>query len=629
MSADPDPPPSPFARFTALGLRGQRALFEPWQTLDLRRLGRVLGHSVLVGALAGVAAIGFFLALEWAGWFFLGEVGRLTLPRPGGELEVTPPHGGGPPRVWVLAILPAVGGLLCGLLTHAFAREATGPGAEAYLRTFHQEGGLVRKRIPLVKALASILTIGTGGSAGREGPTMQIGAGIGSVVSQALGLKMRERRVPVAGAAAGTGAIFLTPLGAALYAVEVLYRDDFETDALVPAILASVTGYSIFTTFVGPGPLFVTADAYPFQALALPLFAVMAIGLGLFGTVFASLHHGLEERVFARLPGPPWIRPAVGGLLLGALALFVPQALGVGYGWAQGAIVVDEWIPPSAWGAALLLGLAAAKMLATAFTISSGGSGGDFGPMLVIGGLVGGGFGLLFHAVAPALVPDPGAFALVGMGALVGGPAHAPVSSLIMVCEMTGSYDLLVPLMLAEAVTFVLLRKAAIFRRQVPARVDSPAHRDEVTIDVLESMNVESVYEREVALPEVVADTPLQDVLRVLSGASHPVVLVRDRTGRFVGHISLDQIQCTLTESGLEGLALAADMMMEPARLFPSHDLHNAMHEFLVTGCTTLPVVDPDAEGQPIIGVLSQVDVTRAYDDAMDARLGRASITAF
>lgn len=629
MSDEPRPPTD--SRVFALGLRGQRALLEPWQTLDLRRLGRVLWHSMLVGALAGGAAVGFFLALEWTGWFFLGQVAQLSLPRPGGELEVTPElAGGGSPRLWVVALLPAAGGLLCGLLVHFLAREATGPGAEAYLRTFHQDGGVVRKRIPLVKAAASILTIGTGGSAGREGPTMQIGAGIGSTLSQMLGLGVRERRVlVVAGAAAGTGAIFLTPLGAALYAVEVLYRDDFETDALVPAILASVTGYSIFTTFIGPGPLFTTADAYPFQALALPLFGVMAVGLSVFGAAFASLHHGLEARFFERLAGPPWLRPAAGGLLLGLLALFVPQALGVGYGWAQGAIRLDDWIPAGATGALLLLGVAAAKMLATAFTISSGGSGGDFGPMLVIGGLVGGGFGLLFHAVAPGLVPDPGAFALVGMGAFVGGLAHAPVSSLIMVCEMTGSYDLLVPLMLAEGVTFILLRKTAIFRRQVPTRVDSPAHRDEVTIDVLESMTVGGVFHRGSALPEVRADTPIQGVLRVISGATHPVVLVRDATGRFVGLISLDQIQCSITMDGLDGLALAADMMMEPARLHPDHDLHRAMHEFLVTGCTTLPVVDPGAEGQPIIGVLSQVDVTRAYDEAMDKRLSTAAATAF
>lgn len=623
--SDPERRPPSFAE---LGLRGQRALLEPWQTLDLRRLGRVLSHSILVGLLAGLAAVVFFLALEWAGWLFLGELARLDMPRPGGELEITPERSHGPARAWLVVLVPAVGGLLCGLLTQRFAPEATGPGAEAYLDTFHNRGGVVRKRIPLVKGLASLLTVGTGGSAGREGPTMQMGAGLGSILSQILRLGDRERRIlVVSGAAAGTGAIFLTPLGAALYAVEVLYRDDFETDALVPSILASVTAYSIFTTLVGPGPLFTTAEAYPFHALELPFYGVMALGLALFGTVFVRIDRGLETRVFGRLPLPKWALPALGGLLLGLLGLAVPQAMGTGYGWAQGAILVDEWVPVGLSGAGLLLAFAAAKMLATGLTIGSGGSGGHLGPMLVIGALVGGGFGQLFHQVAPTIVADAGAYALVGMGAFVGGLAHAPISSLIFVCEMTGSYDLLVPLMLAEAVTFVLLRRTAIYRRQVPARVDSPAHRNDLTIDVLESMRVSEVFHRGGRLATVPADAPLRDVLRVLSGASYPVVLVRGGGDRFAGLISLDHIQCTLAEDGLDGLALAADMMMEPARLAPGDDLHKAMHEFLVTGCTVLPVCDPE-DGTRMLGVLSQVDVTRAYDDAMDQRLSAAS-TAF
>jgi len=234
---------NPWRRFRDRGLvRGQRALLDTWRTLDMKRLWRVLLHSVLVGLLAGVVACLFFVALEWAQHLLLGELVRVDHPAPGGDLDVTPAPSGGEPRPWLLVAVPTLGGLACGLLVHYLAPEARGPGGDAFINSFHTKGGHVRKRIPFLKGLASLLTIGTGGSAGREGPTMQMSAGLGSVLSQTLRLGARERRLLiVAGAAAGTGAMFRTPLGAALYAVEVLYQDDFESDAIVPSVIASVT----------------------------------------------------------------------------------------------------------------------------------------------------------------------------------------------------------------------------------------------------------------------------------------------------------------------------------------------------------------------------------------------------
>jgi len=619
MAADPG---GPWRRFRDAGLLGsQRALLYTWQTLELRRLWRVLLHSLLVGALAGLLACLFFAAIEWMQHVCLRLVANVVIPPPGGEVGVTPDTTAGPVRPWAVVLVPTLGGLLVGLLVHYFAPEARGPGGDAVIDAFHNRGGIVRKRVPLMKTIASLLTLGTGGSAGREGPTMQASAGVGSVLAQVLRLGPRERRIlMIAGAAAGMGAIFRTPLGAALYAVEVLYRDDFESDAIIPCILASVTGYSIFTTVFGVGHLFSTADDYPFIPGALPLYGVMAIGLSLLGALYVRMRHLSEDRLFGPMRLRPWLKPALGGLLLGLLALVVPQALGAGYGWAQGAITVHDWVPMSWKGAGLLLGLAVAKMVATSFTISSGGSGGDFGPSLVIGGLAGGGFGLLFHLAAPELVPDPGPFALVGMGAFFGGIAHVPVSSLIIVCEMTGSYDLLVPLMLAEGITFVLLRRVAIYRRQLRSRMDSPAHRDEVTVDILESIRVADVFDRGATLAEVQARDSLRDVLRMLSGATHPAVLVRDARGRLVGEISLDAIQAALVEDGLDGV-VAADVMAELPRLSPDQDLHTALHHFLVSGATVLPVIDAEAPDQPIVGLLTQAQVTRAYDAAIERRL--------
>lgn len=605
--------------------RDTRRLLSPWLALDMKRLGRVLFHSIMVGALAGGAACLFFYALEWAEWLLQGQLAGHHPLRPDGEVRVTPVsdgHGGSPVK-WILLLLPALGGLVCGYVVQRFAPEAAGPGSDAYIDAFHNRRGQISSKVPVVKLLASLVTISTGGSAGREGPLMQSCAGIGSTLSRMMRLNDEERRIlVVAGAAAGTGAIFRTPLGAALYAVEVLYRDDFETDAIVPAIIASVTGYSIFTSVYGPGHLFGTADSYVFDAKALPLYATMAVGISLFGIAFVALRDLIARRVFGPMQGkvPKMLMPAVGGALLGLMALVVPEALGTGYGLLQGAIDVADWVPTER-GWLLLWGLAAAKIVSTSLTITSGGSGGEFGPALVVGGLAGGGFGLLFHSWMPELVPQPGAFALVGMGAMFGGIAHVPVSSLIMVCEMAGSYDLLVPLMLAEGITFVLMRTVKVFGAQVGMRVESPAHRHEHTVDVLESIMVSSVYEQGKAMREVAPGDDLHHVLEEISACEQPGIVVRESDGKLAGLISLDAIQGAILDTGLVGLAVAADVMMRPEVVCLNDNLHDVLHAFLVSGMSVLPVVATEEEGGGVVGVVTQLDVTRAYDQAVAQRL--------
>ncbi len=343
--------------------------------------------------------------------------------------------------------------------------------------------------------------------------------------------------------------MFRTPLGAALYGTEVLYRDDFETDAIVPCIIASTTAYAIVTLVFGPGHLFVTEASYAFVPAALPLFLVMGLGLSLVGVVFTKIRHGLQDHVFDASPLPLWAKPAIGGLALGIFSLVVPPALGTGYGWVQGAITGADWLHDGSNSAYLLLfGLAAAKMLAVSLTIGSGGSGGEMGPSLVIGALVGGAFGMLFHHLAPNLVPQPGAFALVGMGAFFGGIAHVPISSLIMVSEMAGSYDLLAPLMLTEGVCFVLLRGVTIYRAQVPGRLDSPAHRSDSTVDILEALRVRDIYRPGVRLDRVPLDAPVREILRVMSASALPAVLVVDPSDRVRGIVSVESVQGVLLD---------------------------------------------------------------------------------
>ena len=312
---------------------------------------------------------------------------------------------------------------------------------------------------------------------------MQMGGAIGSIVGSYLRVTDRERRILlVAGTAAGMAAVFRTPLGAALLAVEVLHRDDFETDALVPSVLASVVAYSVFIAFFGESTLFAHAPKYPFVPAHLPLYALLAVAISLVACVFLSILRGVQGAT-ARLPGPEWAKPAIGGLVLGAAPFPSSRSWARSSGtkaWASASSAaatarrrsrspaLDGSRPAgSASSCSLLLGVA--KIIATSLTVGTGGSAGDFGPSLVIGGIFGGAFGraaqLLLHD--PRI--DPGAFALVGMGTFYGGLAHVPIASLVMMCELAGSYDLLVPLMLAEGISFVALRNRSLYHAQRPS----------------------------------------------------------------------------------------------------------------------------------------------------------------
>lgn len=609
------------------------------RSLEFRHLGRTLLHSVAVGVAVGLIAVVFFVALEWSEMLLLERTAGYVPLRPAGEhpIEVT----GWLPvpfRPWLLVLVPALGGLAAGLLAHFLAPETMGGGSDAFIESFHRRKGAIRKRVVPVKLLVSVLTLGSGGSGGREGPTMQIGAAVGSLVGRLLRVTVRERRLLlVAGTAGGMAAIFRTPLGAALLAVEALYRDDFESDALVPAIVTSVTSYSLFiTVFPGAGHLFAHAPRYPFDPRQLPLYALMAIVLSLAALLFVGALRSVRTRMEA-LPLPRWARPALGGLLVGALAVawiiavnprigLRSQGVGIlggGYGAAQGAIIGAVWLPGGWTGVELLAVLALVKIAATAFTIGSGGSAGDFGPSLVIGGLLGGAFGRAAQILVDPGI-DPGAFALVGMGTFYGGLAHAPISSLVMVCEMAGTYDLLVPLMLAEGVAFVALRRTGLYHAQVISRRDSPAHADDFTLDVLKALRAGDTVPRDRHFATFAPDATAREIVRVVSGASQwqdafPVI---DGGGKLVGILSADAIRTLVYEDGLEGVALAVDVMGPPVTVTADDDLHVVLERLLESGMREIPVVD---ERGQILGLLDETDITRAYHDDIGKRRADAA----
>jgi len=593
--------------------------------IELRLVGRTVLHALAVGASAGAAGVVLVYALEHVQQLLLEDLcGYVPLRAAGDRLMGDAPT---PFRPWLLWIVPALGALFAGLISAKLAPETAGGGGDAMIDAFHHRGGVIRRRVGPIKALASVLTLGAGGSGGREGPTMQIGAAIGSLVGRYVRVDARERRILlVAGCAAGMAAVFRTPLGAALLAVEILYRDDFESDALIPALLASVVSYSVFVSAYGESTLFAHAPRYPFVPYHLPLYGALAILISVVAVAFVTMLHGVQHRA-ALLKLPIWVKPAIGGLVVGITAaifitLFAPGVgrsgqgfgiLGGGYGAAQIAITGVDWLPAGWQAVALLVALGSVKMVVTSMTVGSGGSAGDFGPSLVIGALFGGAFGRAMQLLLHDPRIDPGAFALVGMGTFYGGLAHVPVSSLVLVCELAGSYDLLVPLMLAEAIAFVALRNHSLYHAQVPTKRDSPAHGDEMVADVLDKKRVGDYVVRDRAYVTFRPDSSASEILSAIAeNAWQDVFPVVTDAGEMVGVVDAEILRTLAAEGALAGIAIATDVMKPPVSLTVDQNLHEALEVMLMHGVREIPVVDSKEQ---IVGFLDEAEVTRVYLD--------------
>jgi CIC family chloride channel protein len=454
---------------------------------------------MLIGIVSGVGAILFDLLFHLSQWALLGKIGRFSPP--GAPLE-----GGeafGPDNVWLLPVSLAVGGLVSGVLVYFLAPEAEGHGTDSVIKSFHHQLGKVRKRVAPIKAISSAITIGSGGSAGREGPIAQIGASFGSFLGTLLKLTYHDRRIlMMAGMAGGIGSIFRAPLGASFFAAEVLYsKPEFEYEVLLPGLISAITGYSIYSSYAGWGYLFDVPEISFHEPRHLPIYAVLGVACALLGAIYPKFFYFVRDHIFKPMPGPAWIKPAIGATALGLIAVAFPQALGMGYGYVQQAIEGSLTIQ-------FLLLFAAIKIVATSLTISSGGSGGVFGPSLVIGAALGAAFGQGFAELIPGWAPEPAACVMVGMGGFFAGVAKTPFAAVIMVMEMTGSYGLLVPSLLVAATAYLCLPLAVrLYENQVPARPDSPAHTGSFATDILRQDDQRRYAVRPVDQPDGVGET--------------------------------------------------------------------------------------------------------------------------
>ena len=600
-----------------------RALFAQARRLELGVVSRNLFDGVAVGVAAGLVGAALFAGFEYFQRLLLEDLAGYIPLRADGETFAAS-DGAHTFHPWLLVVLPALGGLACGLITR-LAPEARGGGGDAMINAFHHHGGAIRRRVIWVKALASMFTLGTGGAGGREGPTMQIGGALGGLVGRTLRATARERRVlMVAGVAAGMSAVFRCPLGSALLAVEVLYKDGFEADALIPSVLASVVSYSVIISIFGESTLFARVPRFPFVPAHLPLFGLLALliaGLAaVFVRVYRSVHH-----FFDRLPIADWARPAAGGLALGILAtpgvMFVGNylhapgeglgILGGGYGAVQMAISGSPWLPAGWVAVGLLAALSLVKLFAASLTIGSGGSAGDFAPSLAIGGLFGGAFGRAAELLTHDTHLQPGAFALVGMGTFYGGIAHVPLSALVLVCELAGNYDLLVPLMLAQGIAFVALRKRALYQSQMPTVRDSPIHRDALLLDVLRTIHVRDLMKSQAPPLCFFKHTPTSELIRIASRASDQDVFpVLDDEDRLVGLVTTNTLRVLSAELSHARWTLAADLLQPAVSVKPSDDLRTATEAMIANELRELPIVSSDNR---VLGMLDEADIAEVY----------------
>jgi len=589
-----------------------------WRALYLNirehTLPRWVFYSVLIGLVSGLGAAAFFFSLEWLKYFVLDYLAGFPMGAPAGEhLVHGMPHG--TPRRWLLFLAPVIGGLVSGFLVYTWAPEAEGHGTDAMIDAFHNKEGEIRTRVPFVKSIASVVTLATGGSAGREGPIAQIGAGFGSWLGRVLKLDSKEKRLLLlAGCAGGLGAIFRAPLGGAITAIEVLYTEDFETDAIVPAIMSSVVAYSFFTLIFGQQPIFATPELAFSDPRELAIYAALALTCVPVGWLYSKTLYGSRDRFFRRLPMKPHFVPAVGGVLVGCIGLFFPRALGGGYGVIQLALAGQLAV-------GLMAILAFAKVFTTSFTIGSGGSGGVFGPSLFIGAMLGGVVGQLGNQFFPGIVKHPGAFALVGMAGFFAGVAKAPIGALLMVCEMTKGYGLVVPLMFVSVITMPLSRRWGIYEKQVTNKFASPAHLAELTINVLQRIQVRDVYRAEKPVTQLPVDMRLKELKKLMTLTRQSFFPVVDDNFVLVGILSFPNLRTILFEDALSDLLVVGELAESPVWVTLSETLYDALIKFIRSGYGQIPIVEDEMPGQ-LAGMLQLEELMEAYHQEM-VRLGK------
>jgi CIC family chloride channel protein len=549
------------------------------------RLWRTIALSIAVGFLAGLAAKGLESAVQFG---FGTVIGRYADPSGSETLLFR----------WQILLLPALGGLLSGLIVGLICRPSRAHGTAVLIDAFHHQGAEISLRDSLLKAIAAAAVIACGGSVGKEAPIAVLGAAIGTTAAGALGLTPRERRIfLIAGCAAGVGAIFQCPLGGALFATTVLYREpEIEGDALLPSIISSVTSYSTFMAFGGYGRrLLEGTRGLAFQSpVELAPFAGLAVVCAAVGIVFFYCLK-TAPLLFRKLRLPRWIAPAAAGFLGGLIACAIPQVMDAKYSFIQEALDGPGNVLPAVWlgSAALFTLVILAKCAATSLMMGSDSAGGLFGPVVFMGGAAGAVMGALLEVIFPGAFPEHLRRSLipVGMAGVLSASLRTPLAAIVMVTEMTGSYGLIVPLMLVSMVSYLLGRRWGVYAEQVGSPHDSPAHAGESMISLLEALRVKDLMDE--IWPYVVGpEKTLPEIVSLMTRGARPTFAVVNGR-RLLGTIPASKIANVTDAGGSSRLLTAKNLLIPDLKVvYLEDDLYSTLDLFRRTAVDVLPVVD-------------------------------------
>ena len=551
--------------------------------------------AVIVGLAGGFGAIGFRYLINLFQLIAYGSTEELL------DLTQSIP--------WYLKIwVPAAGGLVVGLLVYFLAREAKGHGVPEVMEAVALKSGIIRKRIVVVKSLASAVCIGTGGSVGREGPIVQIGSAIGSAIGQMLKISGdRIRTLVGCGAAAGIAATFNAPIAGSMFALEVILGD-FGLATFSPIVISSVTATAVSRHFLGDHPAFIVPAYQLISAWEYPLYVTLGLFCALVAVVFTSVLYRMED-VFEDLRFPEYLKAVLGGLILGIMGLLFPHILGVGYG------AIDLSLAQSlSWWLMLLLVLC--KIMATSITIGSGGSGGIFAPSLFMGAMAGGFFGTVVHHIFPGVTASPGAYGIVGMGAVVSGTTHGPLAAILILFEMTGDYKIILPLMIACIISSLAsgqLLEDSIYTLKLARRgINIRAGKE---VNVLKSIIVRDVMNPEVEpIPEDLSLGKLAEKISKSKYNSFPVV---DKENKLTGVLSFLDYHDVAFDENLKDLVVAKELATQKVVTVSIDDnLYDALERITAKDFSILPVVSSDNPSK-LLGVLTRRDIVGAYNKAV------------
>ncbi|HUU56816.1 MAG TPA: chloride channel protein [bacterium] len=557
-----------------------------------RHVGSVL-LAVLVGLATGLAAIAFRELIQFFNFILLNRAWTWA--------EETLPYGRA-----ALPVITGGGGLVVGLLIHFFAREAKGHGVPEVMAAVAVRGGIIRPRVAVVKAIASSICIGSGGSAGREGPIVQIGASIGSSVGQLLHLSAQRVRTLVGcGAAAGIAATFNAPIAGALFSLEVILGD-FGFRNFAPVVLSSVVGAAVGRWYFGNTPSLTVLHFQVRSAEEFLLYALLGVIAGVAGVLFTRSLYGEEDffdKVIKAVPTP--VRTMAGGALVGTLGIFAPQILGTGYGPIDAAV-------SNMYPFYFLLLLFVAKMFATTTTLGSGGSGGIFAPSLFMGAMLGGAFGVGARLLFPSFTAQPGAYALVGMGAMVTAATHAPLTAVVILFEMTDNYSIILPLMTACVIALVVSRRLdhlSIYTTKLKrAGIELREGKD---VDVLKSINARDVMRRE--FETVSSGMLFRDLMEFVQTARQNSFPVVGGDNRLVGVISMQNLRRWINERSFSNVVVAEELAQRDiVTVSEDETLYTVWDKFERLDVESLPVVRMDDPGR-LAGLLFRKDAYAAY----------------